>query len=302
LPERADKMAKRFSARAYTDYKEMLRVADVDAVHICTPHYLHASMAIDALDAGKYVLCEKPMAVTVEEGRQMIAADERAGGKHLCIVFQNRYNAASRKFKEIIDSGCLGKLIGLRGSVCWKRGADYYSDAWHGKAAYECGGVMINQAIHTLDLVQYLGGGAYSVAGERSIHSLRGIIEVEDTANAYIRMKSGITALFYATVAYVADTPIEIEGVFENGTILMKGDRLFRWEDSGLVNIVTPNKADNGHKGYWGIGHNVQIEDFYATIRAGEAFKIDGTQALEAVKLFRGIYESSESGEEVILN
>jgi UDP-N-acetyl-2-amino-2-deoxyglucuronate dehydrogenase len=297
-PERARAAAEAYGCTAYTDYHEMLSDSSIDAVHICTPHYLHARMAIDALNAGKYVLCEKPMATTVADARAMIAADERQGGGHLCIIFQNRYNQASRKMREIISGGQFGALQCLRGSVVWIRTPVYYSDDWHGKKALEGGGVMINQAIHTLDVVQWLGGGAASIKGSVSIDSLQGIIEVEDTAHARIVMKSGVPAVFYATVAYGIDSPIEIEAVLEDGRFLIRGESLYRLDDNCTC-LCAPDGAPIGQKDYWGTGHLAQVGDFYRCIAEGKPFAIDGTEGIEAIKLICGLYESSASGREV---
>jgi predicted dehydrogenase len=294
-PGRAQESAEANGCLMYTDYRELLKNPDIDAVHICTPHYLHGPMAIDAMRAGKYVLVEKPMACSPAEARAMIDEDERQGGGRLCVVFQNRYNESSRTLKDFVDGGKYGRLLAMRASVVWNRSEEYYSDDWHGKKAYECGGVMINQAIHTLDLVQWICGGARSVKGCVSTDGLMGVIEVEDTAHMLIRMKSGIGAVMYATVAYGVNAPVEIEAVLEEATFLLKGDRLYR-TDIGFDLIVSPQGYPIGERDYWGSGHLVQIADFYHCILEGRQFYIDGTQGIEAVKLVCGLYQSSEIG------
>ena len=297
-PERARLSGEENHCSWYTDYRQMLREANVDAVHICTPHYLHAEMALEALRLGKYVLVEKPMATSVADAQAMIAEDERQGGGHLCVVFQNRYNAASRMMKELIDGGNYGALKCLRGMVAWRRGEDYYSDDWHGRQALECGGVMINQAIHTLDLVQWLGGGAISVKGAVSTDALTGVIEVEDSAHLRMKLASGATAVFYATVGYGVDAPVEVEAVLDGATLLLRGDELYR-VDNGFEPLCTPHNAPIGSRGYWGSGHRAQVEDFYRSVQEGRPFAIDGRQGIEAVKLVFGLYESSRRGSEV---
>lgn len=299
-PERARASAGANGCRSYTDYRELLRDPGIDAVHICTPHWLHAPMAIDALAAGKYVLVEKPMACSVAEARAMIAEDERQGGGHLCVVFQNRYNDAVKALKDIVDGGAYGALKCMRGSVVWQRTKEYYSDDWHGRKALECGGVMINQAIHTLDAVQWLCGGAASVKGSVTADALAGVIEVEDTAHMRIVMKSGVPAVFYATVAYGGHSPVEVEAVFERGTFLVKGNTLWR-TDSGFELLCDPAAKPSGAREYWGSGHLAQIGDFYRCIREGKPFFIDGAQGIEAVKLVFGLYESSETGQVVLI-
>ena len=299
-PERATRSAEKNGCVAYTDYRRMLREADIDTVHICTPHYLHAEMALEALRLGKRVLVEKPMATTVADARAMIAEDTRQGGGHLCVVFQNRYNAASRMLKETIESGRMGALKCLRGSVVWHRGPEYYADDWHGKAALECGGVMINQAIHTLDLVQWLGGGAESLKGAVSTDVLTNLIEVEDSAHFAIRMKNGVQAAVYATVGYGIDAPVEVEAELEKGRLLMRGESLFSVDD-GYMRLCAPDGQPVGARDYWGSGHRAQVGDFYRCVAENRPFAIDGVQGIEAVKLVCGLYESSRTGQTVTL-
>lgn len=297
-PERAEASAEAYGCRSCTDYRELLEDQEIDAVHICTPHWLHGRMAVDALRAGKAVLVEKPMAVTVAQAEEMIAEDASQGGNRLCAVFQNRYNESARAFREIVTDGRYGTLRHMRGSVVWHRSREYYSDDWHGKKALECGGVMINQAIHTLDLVQWLCGGAAEIKGSASTDAFEGVIEVEDSAHMRIVMKNGVTAVFYATVGYGADSPAEIEAVFEEAVVLMRGDRLYR-TDGCMEMLCNPESLPIGEKDYWGSGHLAQIADFYRCLREGSPFFIDGRQGIEAVKLVCGLYESSSTGKTV---
>lgn len=299
-PERAQASAEENGCLRYTDYLELLKNPDIDAVHICTPHWLHGRMAVDALRAGKYVLVEKPMAATEAQAEEMIAEDARQGGNRLCVVFQNRYNPAITKLKDLMQEGRYGPLRCMRGAVAWHRPKEYYSDDWHGKRALECGGVMINQAIHTLDLVQWLSGGAAEVKGCVSTDALADVLEVEDSAHLFMRMKSGIPAVFYATVAHGADSPVEIEAALEDASFLIRGDRLYR-ADGALELLCDSAGQPIGEREYWGSGHVAQITDFYGCIREGRPFFIDGRQGIEAVKIVNALYKSSETGKTVWL-
>jgi UDP-N-acetyl-2-amino-2-deoxyglucuronate dehydrogenase len=299
-PDRAKGSAGENGCAWYTDYRELLRDPGIDAVHICTPHYLHGRMAVDALRAGKYVLVEKPMAGSVAQAEEMIAEDGRQGGGRLCVVFQNRYNPAVKRLREIMAGGRFGALRSIRGAVAWQRTKEYYSDDWHGKKALECGGAMINQAIHTLDLVQWLAGGAAEIKGSVSVDALGDAIEVEDSAHMFIRMKNGLPAVFYATVAYGANSPVELEAVLDEAVFVIKGDRLYR-ADGAYELICDSEGKPIGEKDYWGAGHRDEISDFYRCIREEKPFFIDGRQGIEAVKLVCGLYESSETGKTVLL-
>ena len=155
--ERADKKAVEFGAKAYYDFEEMLANEDLDCIHICTPHYLHTPMALKALNKGIHVLIEKPCSVSADEVEALRNA-QKESGKQVGICFQNRYNSCVCRAKELVDSGNMGKIRSVRAFVTWCRGEDYYSDDWHGTLEKECGGVLINQAIHTVDLIQYFTG------------------------------------------------------------------------------------------------------------------------------------------------
>ena len=119
--------------------------------------------------------------------------------------------------KNVIDSGKMGKVLALRGFLTWKRDENYYSDDWHGTLEKEGGGVLINQAIHTIDLLQYFGGGCNGVTAHIANDHLKGVIEVEDTATALLTMKNGANAVLYATTAFATDSRVLIDIKFEKG-------------------------------------------------------------------------------------
>ena len=155
IEQRAEKTASEHSCRAYTDYEEMLREEKPDVVHICTPHYLHVPMAVNALSQGINVVLEKPCAISVDGIKELTAA-EKASSARLAVCFQNRYNESAIFAKKLIDSGEYGKVTGADALVKWQRDESYYNaDEWRGTKSQEGGGVMINQAIHTHDLMKY---------------------------------------------------------------------------------------------------------------------------------------------------
>lgn len=292
-PERAEASAKAYGARAYTRAEDIYALPDVDVVHITTPHYLHAAMTISALQAGKYVLCEKPMATSCADAKAMIAA---SGGR-LGIIFQNRYNAASERLKQIVTGGEYGALICIRGQVTWIRTPDYYSDDWHGRKALEGGGVMMNQAIHTLDLVQWLAGPALTVTGQINTQALTGVIEVEDTAQFRIRFANGAIGIFYATTGYGVDDEIEVEVVMEKGVFWLRGDQLYRRPHGQELEMICRNERliPKG-KDYWGTGHLKQIADYYDAIRNNRPIRIDGREGYAALSIVQALYRSAEAG------
>lgn len=289
VEEKAKKAAETYGGEPVTDHRALLDRSDIDIVHLCLPHDLHAPIALDFLKAGKRVLTEKPIATTVEAAKQMIAA----GGDRLSVVFQNRWNPASVMAKRMVESGEMGALQALRGQVCWHRTAEYYQVDWRGSWAREGGGVLINQAIHTIDLMLWLGGDAVSVSGSISTDALYQDIEVEDTAHFTVQMKNGVRGTFYATTANAKDAPIELELFFEQGSLLLRADELLRRDAQGERVLYTPPARPTGEKAYWGSGHGLMFDAYYAALREGKPFPIDGKEALKALALLKTVYESS---------
>lgn len=284
----------------YTDYHELLKRPDIDVIHICTPHYLHARMAVDALEAGKHVLCEKPMALTVEDARRMIAARDRSK-KQLGICFQNRYNEASVYMKDLIDSKKLGQVVGARGQVTWNRNPEYYTtSSWRGRWAMEGGGVLINQAIHTFDLLQWLAGPVASVEAGIATRRLKEAIEVEDTVDIYMTGMEGQRMLFYASNCYVKNAPVELEIVCERGTVKMTGNVVMT-ECEGESATKDYSSGTVLGKDYWGSGHGFLIEDFYRCIQEEQPFQVGAEEAMESVRLLNAVYQSAKEGTVVSL-
>ena len=277
------------------NYRELLERADIDVVHLCTPHYLHAQMAIDFLKAGKHVLTEKPLAIDVPSAQRMLETAEHSKGQ-LGVVFQNRYNEPSMQIRQIIDAATLGPLLCMKGVVTWHRSEQYYSDsAWRGKWSTEGGGVLINQTIHTLDLLQWFGGEIAAVSGSVSTDVLDGVIEVEDSAHACITFTNKVRGLFYGTNAYSVNSPVELELVFEQGTLLLRRDCLYLWKDGHEQLLCEPDTAITGGKSYWGLGHQRLIQDFYAHIREGREFWLNGREGIIALEIIADIYSASRN-------
>ncbi len=298
--ERAKKASLKYGCRYTTNYKDILNDDTIDVVHICTPHYLHAPMSIEAMRAGKHVFVEKPMAISVADAREMIEVSEQTG-KKLGVCFQNRYNYTTEKILQLIRSGSVGAVKGARAFVTWNRDEKYYaSGAWRGTWKEEGGGVLINQAIHTLDLVQFFLGDAVSVKGSYSTRLLEGIIEVEDTADATIRFASGANAIFFATNCHVTNSPVMIEIMCENAVLRLEGSLTVTYKNGETEKYEEIDKA-TGEKAYWGKGHVLIIKDFYESILNGNAVRVDGNEGIKAIKIINGIYESARIGKFVSL-
>lgn len=246
----------RYDVLEYEDFDTMLQDTDIDTVHICTPHYLHFEMIKKALEAGKDVVVEKPVTMTKEE---FSALQELPGVERVCVVFQNRLNPCVQKLKEIVESGELGAVKAARAILTWKRDRAYYEqDAWRGKWATEGGGLLINQAIHTLDYFCYLLGEVKSLQAHMFNDSLKGVIEVEDTLTAYLGFEHNVKGIFFATNAYTDNATPFFELSFEQG--------IARYTDKKLwINgeVAAEDKAAKIGKAYWGSGHAALLKRYY---------------------------------------
>ena len=293
VPEKADIKAEKYGCKAYYSFDEMLADADFDVLHICTPHYLHAPMAITAMNNGKHVFCEKPLAIYYEDALKMCDCAKK-NNVYLAVCFQNRYNMSSVYLKELVESKKFGNIKAIKGNVTWDRDEEYYSDDWHGTLDKEGGGVIINQCIHTLDLIQWLvSAEVVSVDGSISQKRLKGKVETEDTADALICFANGTEALFYGTLCYHANSAVFLEILFENGKAVMYDDIVIT-DNNGNREVVELKKA-KGKKDYWGSSHTIIINEFYDSVMNNIEFPVNCESGCAAVKIVDGLYKSARN-------
>ncbi len=321
---------------AYEDYHEMLGRDDIDVVHILTPHYLHAPMAIDAMNAGKHVLTEKPMAINMEDARAMVEAARR-NNVTLGVISQNRYNSASVAVKAAISDGSLGKIVGQRIILSWTKPADYYKRSdWHGTWDKEGGSLMIDQSIHVMDLARWFVDNPIASIQATIANRNHPEIETEDTAEGLITYRNGLKSVFFATNNFSYNAPVVVETHCEHGTALLEFDKAIITYKNGreltVVNdpTVTLNEADfqaffnestgqaamrtlnewgvllipvtwKAPRGYWGVSHKQQIDNFYASLEAGVQPDIKGEEAIKSLEMILAIYQSSREGRTIRL-
>ncbi len=287
IPERAKKLAEENrlpNAALFTDYEKMLDDVRPDIVHICTPHDLHAPMTVAALNRGIHVLCEKPLAISEEQLVRILAAEQKSPAK-LGVCHQNRYEPNMRKLKETVEEPPLGGYA----NVVWKRDANYYaSGAWRGTRAHEGGGVLINQALHTMDLMQWILGMPKKVTAHLSNDFHRGQIEVEDTAVCTFEGEDGVRWQFFATTAGTADFPIQISIRLASGELVEVQPHQF------TVDHALLSGGDDAGEGkwVWGCGHSELIADFYDCIRTGRPFSLNGREGAKVIRLILAAYRS----------
>lgn len=292
LPQRAEALAQTYApqAKVYDDFEAMLAQENMDVLHVCTPHYLHCEMACAALKKNINVLLEKPVCINLQQVDLLQKAEEESRAK-ICISFQNRYLARNKKAKELICSGAAGKILGATGSVLWHRDAPYYTEShWRGFMATEGGGVMINQAIHTLDLMLWLCGEPKCLSATVANHHLKDVIDVEDTAEACITFQNGARGIFFATTANYTDAPISLEIACENMHLELKNDDLYI---NGIPQKLEESFVMESGKAYWGVGHKMLFDDFYRRLDHGEEMPIGVSEAAKALRVLLAMYASN---------
>jgi predicted dehydrogenase len=303
--EKVERLAETFGGRAYGDLESFFEHRPMEIVLIGSPSGLHAEQGIRAARRGLNLLVEKPVTTTTEQADALIAACEEAKVK-LGVFFQDRVASDISKLKKLIDADRLGRLTLASAHVKWYRPPGYYKDSrWRGTWALDGGGALMNQGIHTLDLLLWLMGDVSRVWGKAitAAHD----IEVEDTVVASFEFSSGALGTLEAATSVYPGYPRRLEVTGSEGTIIIENDRLL---SADLRTPLTESAADpaaarDGRATSPVIsdarGHRIIIEDFLRAVATGRSPVCDGRQARRSVKLAEAIYESSRTGRPVRL-
>ena len=283
----------------YTDYKTMILETKPDVVHICLPHYLHVPVAQEAANLGVHVFCEKPMALNAKEGAEFVEFEAAHPNIHMGICLQNRFNESVEMLKSIIDSKEFGAVTGLRGTVPWYREKEYYEvQPWRGKWDTAGGGCMINQAVHTLDLMYHLGGEIKQL--KASVAQLLDYgIEVEDTVAASLTFTNGARGMFLATIANYTNESVQLSVQLEKAAFLIMDNTLFRIQEDGTKKVLCEDAKLPGTKFYYGASHSKLINLFYDALEKNSQDYLHVHEALMSIRLIDAIQKSGKSGEAV---
>lgn len=302
-PHRADKFAEEYGVEAHYSHEALLGRQDIDAVCICVPSGLHAAVSIDALNADKHVLVEKPIALNLADADRMIQAAEDAG-KTLGVVLQNRYNEPMQKLRQLLDEDGLGKLY--LGSACvrWYRPQSYYEDDWHGTWAMD-GGAIMNQSIHHVDALTWFMGPVASVNAYTG--TLAHKMEAEDVGVAIVRFQSGALATIEgSTVTWPQNLEASVAIFGERGSVKIAGTALNRitiWKVEGQLEdeseLLMRQQLDP--PSVYGYSHYQVIENFAQALVDGVAPSTPGREARKSLEIVRAIYKSAAEGCEVVL-
>ncbi len=307
-----EKFASGHGCTAFATLEEMLADDSIDAISICTPSGAHMDPAIAAAEAGKHVIVEKPLEITTERCDRIIQACEKAGVR-LTVTFQSRFHQSSQLLKKAVDEGRFGKITMGDAYVKWFRSQEYYdSGAWRGTWKLDGGGALMNQAIHSVDLLLWLMGPVKQISAMTSTLTHERI-EVEDVAVATLRFANGALGVIEATTtAYPgALKRIEING--SAGSAILEEEDIKAWEfaeehpdDAKLrEEMAGKTKTGGGAADPSSIGHHghtMLFEEVVSAINEGRPSMLDGKEGRRSVEVICAIYESAKTGKIIELD
>lgn len=302
--ENRQKFSDEFGLPVYETFEELLTHQPLDAVTICTPTGTHLEYGVKAAEAGKHVVVEKPIEVDVAKGRRLIDSCRQNGVK-LAVIYQNRFSEGAVRVKEVLEKGLIGKPIMGRAAVKWFRDQEYYrSSNWRGTLNLDGGGAVINQAVHTLDLLTWLLGEAEAVSAYKGTFTHENI-EAEDNAVAIIRFKSGLLSVFEASTSIVPAQPRKIEIHGTTGTVVLTDDEAVVLLGSGPGQNKIEGRQEVGSgatdplKGLGFQNHALQYIQIIAAIKSDKEPVVSGEESLQSLAIVESIYRSSELKREV---
>ncbi|GCF07572.1 Gfo/Idh/MocA family protein [Dictyobacter arantiisoli] len=316
VPEKAQKMADKFHVTAYTDLQTMLEQEQLDIVDVCTPSGLHGKHACQIMRAGSHVIIEKPMEIQHERIAEILAV-QRETGKKLAVISQHRFDESSQRLHELVGQKELGRIVMGNAAIPWWRSQQYYdSGAWRGTWELDGGGVLMNQSIHSIDILQWLMGRVKSIYAytDTLVHKM----ETEDAAVAILRFENGALGTIVATTGAYPGVTTRIEVFGERGSAVIEDDRLKYLrlasedtEEAGPYGGGKKHQADvetdqkdtaSDPAALQATTHARQIADMMRAIREDGTPLVDGYAASHPVEIILGIYESARTGKEVTLS
>lgn len=300
IGEKADEFAKMYNTKAYHSVEELFaNEKHLDVVSVCSPNGLHAEHSIRALNAGSHVLCEKPMAISVNDCGEMIKAAERAN-KRLFAIKQNRFNPPVEAVKSAIDEGRLGKIYSIQLSCFWNRNNDYYANSWKGTKELD-GGTLFTQFSHFIDLLYWIIGDVRKVKAFTGNFGHKGIIEFEDTGVVILEFHNGaIGTINYTVNSHEKNMEGSLSIFAENGTVKIGGQYLNELEyqnikDFKIENLPEGNKANN-YGNYVGSmsNHDKVYENLVQVLTKNAIISTNAFEGLKTVEIIDKIYNSVE--------
>jgi len=283
----------------YTDFNKMFDEVEADVISICSPHYLHKSMTLAAIEKGFNVLVEKPMALKVEDAQEMIDAANKKGVK-LYVVKQNRFNVPVKLVKEVIDEGRLGKVYMVQCNVLWNRNTEYYTESdWRGNKTKE-GGALFTQVSHFIDLMIWLFGSV--IEAKANIETLKHDIEVEDSGVATLKFDSDVLgSVLWTTCVYNKNHEGSITIIGEKGTIKIGGQYLNKIDFWDVESFPLPNNINfvdlpNNYGKYQGTSsnHDKVIKELVKDMNNQSGNTVLGDEGIKSIEAIQMIYDNAK--------
>ena len=280
----------------FENVREMIEATQPDCVHICLPHFLHYPIAKQVVEMGVNVLCEKPVALNGREAREFCKLEEDHPEVKISVSLQNRMNETTEELLRIIRDRSKGSVVGVRCEVPWHRPLAYYEQGpWRGRWDQAGSGVMMNQAIHTIDLMYLVGGPIARI--KASVGQLLDYgIEVEDTVTARFEYENGARGLFFATNANFKNEGVNLTVDFENGCYRMRDSVLYEVGEDHAERKLVEDQRFPGSKFYYGASHMKLIRGFYDCLENGGDGYIHVQDAYMSVHLIDVIKDSGITG------
>ena len=284
----------------FQDYVEMIQLLRPDCVNICLPHYLHYPVTQQCASMGTNVFVEKPSSLNYQQGLEFEKLEETYGVK-IGICYQSRYNATTKQLKKLLASGEYGKITGISAVLHWNRDVQYYkASPWRGNLEQAGGGVLINQAIHTIDLIRcFIGKPCVMISGTVGNIQHFDHVDVEDFAVANLFFPDNIKVLLSASLANHRDEGVNIHVDCETARFQIQGDKLFLLA-SPINQLIVQNEKVEVGKACYGNSHGAIMADFFSAIQRGGPY-INAAQTIENLKIIDGIKKSSEESRAVSL-
>jgi UDP-N-acetyl-2-amino-2-deoxyglucuronate dehydrogenase len=300
IPESAKALADKYGAVAYNDIDEFLKkISGVDVVSVCSPNGLHAEHTIRSLQSGFHVLCEKPMALTVQDCGEMINAAERAN-RRLFIVKQNRFNPPVAAVKKVIEEGRLGKICSVQLSCFWNRNEAYYRNSWKGTRALD-GGTLFTQFSHFVDLLYWMIGDVKEVSGFTGNLAHQGIIEFEDSGVVTLRFYNGaIGTINYTVNAHKQNMEGSLTIFGDKGTVKIGGQYLNELEYQDIegytIGDLPPGNPPNQYGQYQGSmsNHDKVYANLVEVLSGNGIIATNGFEGLKTVEIIDKIYSNAK--------
>jgi len=301
--EKVERLCREHGGTAYQDFDAFLKHRPMDLVIIGSPSGLHAEQGIAAARRGLHVLTEKPIEINTAKADALIEA-AREAGVQLGVIFQDRMKPHIRQLKTWLEQGLLGRVLFVDARVKWYRPPEYYANShWRGTIALDGGGALINQGVHTVDLLLWLLGDVVHVQARTA--TLLHKIEAEDTAVATLEFASGALGIFHATTAAYPGYPRRVEISGTEGTVILEHDRIIAADlrnapaNAGESYPPDENKSSSSAAVSDIRGHQAVLEDFLAAIQNKRACASDGVEGRRSIALVESIYQAAKTPDRI---